>query len=319
MTTTTNAGMRVLCALGVGEIAFIERDADAAGPGEIAGMTLFTLISAGTELAMSALPREQPMSLGYAAVFRVDELGEGVTDWAVGDVAFAIAPHATRQRVATGQAIRCDPSLDPGTATFARIMNIALSALSSARPAVGAVVGVSGLGVVGQIAARVSVASGFRTVAADVAESRRALCPPGIAVAADLPASSLDLVLECTGHESRVIAAAGSLREGGELSLVGVPWRPRDAGALHPLMDLVFHRYLTVRSGWEWQVPWEAGTGGSLPSMREQLSLAVRWLTDGVVRVDDLAETISASKAPWAYDALRRREAPRLTYLLDWT
>ncbi|HZL01742.1 MAG TPA: hypothetical protein VFC48_01320, partial [Cellulomonas sp.] len=58
--------------------------------------------------------------------------------------------------------------------------------------------------------------------------------PDEAELAADLPASSLDLVLECTGHESRVIAAAGSLREGGELSLVGVPWRPRDAGALHP-------------------------------------------------------------------------------------
>lgn len=114
-----------------------------------------------------------------------------------------------------------------------------------------------------------------------------------------------------------MLLAGAALRVGGELSLVGVPWRPRDDAHLHALMDLVFHRYLTIRSGWKWQIPWEAGTGDSLPGMRAQLELALRWLANGTVVVDDLASVISASEAPHAYEKLRRRQAPRLTYLLD--
>lgn len=319
MTTSPHARRSVVTALGNGKVELRSQAIRPTGLCEIAGPTLFTLISPGTELAISAMDRSHPISLGYAAVFQVDEIGPEVEDWSYGDLAFVMGPHASRQKATYTDAIRLDPSLDPASATFARIMNISLSALSVARPAVGAMVGVVGLGVVGQLAARVCTAAGFRTSATDRASERLALCRDGIAAASELPEGSLDPVLECTGHGSSVLSAAGALRVGGELNLVGVPWRSRDETQLHALMELVFHRYLTIRSGWEWQIPWEAAKGDSLPSMRAQLELALSWLADETVVVDDLASVISASEAPQAYDQLRRRRASRLTYLLSWS
>jgi len=177
----------VVTALGNGKVELRSLAFRPSGLRQIAGTTLFTLISPGTELAIGAMPRPRPISLGYAAVFQVDDTGPEVEGCSPGDIAFTMGPHASRQIVTFTDAIRCDPLLDPASATFARLMNISLSALSASRPAVGAMVGVFGLGVIGQLAARICTAAGFRTSATDRASERRALCPGGIAAADELP------------------------------------------------------------------------------------------------------------------------------------
>src|SRR5438067_2289385 len=64
-------------------------------PGEVLIQTLYTLISAGTELGMQENARTQDLSPGYSNVGRILALGDGVADYAVGDVVLSMGNHAT--------------------------------------------------------------------------------------------------------------------------------------------------------------------------------------------------------------------------------
>lgn len=163
---------------------------------------------------------------------------------------------------------------------------------------------------------RSAQALGFEAVGSDVDPGRRALLPPSAGSLERLEPESVDLVLECSGHEARVREAVEALRSRGELSLVGVPWRPRDHEALHPVLSAVFHRYLTLRSGWEWQVPWHAESGPTIPAL---LEAALAGLGDGSIGVEGLATTIAPDRLAGAYSMLESRRAPALTYLVDWS
>jgi len=203
-------------------------------------------------------------------------------------------------------------------APFARLLHISMAALAASAVRPGNRVGVSGLGVVGQLAARAALASGFDVIGVDADERRRMLLPGAVEARDAFADASVDLVLECSGHERAAIGGAQALRSGGELSLVGVPWRPREAVDVFPLTDLVFHRHLTVRSGWEWHLPWQVERPRDTMSTARVLTRALTWLRDGTVDVSGLATSIPARDALEAYAALRERRSPAPTYVLDW-
>src|SRR4051794_38813694 len=81
------------------ELLASEPDARPLGPKEVAGRTLATLISAGTELAGAYLASSFPRVPGYAAVFEVEAIGSEVEGIHVGDHAFCMGPHRSFQRV----------------------------------------------------------------------------------------------------------------------------------------------------------------------------------------------------------------------------
>ena len=57
----------------------VDIDIDAIGANEVAGHTLATLISAGTELNSGYLGDNFPRQSGYAAAFKVEKVGENVS------------------------------------------------------------------------------------------------------------------------------------------------------------------------------------------------------------------------------------------------
>lgn len=303
-----------------GEIVLAPAERSAAGPGDVAGSTVASVISPGTELAVAfhegRYPR--PLALGYAAVFRIEQAGSDASGPSVGDLVLALGGHSSWQRHGADRVVALPAGCDPLIAPFARLLHIPMAALAASAMRPGTRVGVHGLGVVGQLAARAALASGFDVVGVDADERRRALLPGGVEARDAFGDGSVDLVLECSGHESGALTGARALRSGGELSLVGVPWRPRERVELFPLTDLVFHRHLTVRSGWEWHLPWDRERPRDTMSSALVLSRALTWLRDGTVDVAGLATVIPARDALAAYTALRDRRAPTPTYVLDW-
>ncbi len=294
----------------------IERRSPAAD--EVAGETLTSLVSPGTELALSSADSafSRPLDLGYSAVLRVTEVGSSVGGIVPGDLVFGFGRHATWQALPADEVFLLQADADPLIVPFARMMHIGLAALATAGVHPGARVGISGLGLVGQLAVRVAAASGCDVLASDPSPDRRSLSP--VDARAVLPENSCDLVVECSGKEESVLQAAKALRTGGELVLAGVPWRPRSDARLFDLLDPVFHRYLTVRSGWEWQVPWRSsGTGGG-PSIRGLIETGLGWLERGVVDVTGLATVLPAFAALDGYRMLRERASAAPTVLLDW-
>jgi threonine dehydrogenase-like Zn-dependent dehydrogenase len=314
-----------------GRVELAEVDDPVVGSEEVAGRTLVTLISPGTELAYLASEDLAAQSElhddgrrfvpGYAAVFRIDELGDDVGGLTTGQLALCMGGHRSRQCHPAKIVIPLPAGLDPADAVFARIAGVSMTTLvtTSARPP-GPVL-VIGLGLVGNLAAQVFQAAGYDVTAVDPLEARVALArASGVRRAvATIDESELApprLVVECSGHENAVLQGCRLVQQGGELVLVGVPWRPRSEASAHELLHAIFHRYVHLRSGWEWELPLheEPWRGGSILTNH---ALALRWIDEGRLHVDALADDVRPDQAQHAYEALLRHDGA-LTRRLRW-
>ena len=113
------------------ELLPLERPQSSVGPDEVAGKTLVTLISAGTELASAYLGENFPATPGYAAVFQVEEVGENVQAIQPGDLAFCMGNHRSYYRVKADQLLLVPEGLPPEVAVFARMMGVSMTTLTT--------------------------------------------------------------------------------------------------------------------------------------------------------------------------------------------
>src|SRR5260370_38857000 len=63
------------------------------------------------------------------------------------------------------------------------------------------------------------------------------------------------LVLEFSGQARGLQTALALAAPHGEIVLVGAAWRRETEVLATDIMRPVFDKYLTLRSGWEWQLP----------------------------------------------------------------
>jgi len=296
------------------------------GPREVAGRTLATLISAGTELNGAYLGNNFPATPGYAAVFEVESKGADVTGLEIGDRALCMGPHRSFQRVDASGAIPVPEGLAPEKAVFARLMSVSMSTLTTTTARPPQMVLTLGLGIIGYLAARVFAGCGYRVLAHDPsAERRRMARVAGLEGVLDKVTpedpelvEKVALVLECSGHEEGALTGCLVVRKRGEVVLIGTPWQQRTELAAHRITHAVFHRYVTLRSGWEWELPLhpaEFRTGAITGNLRA----ALEWLADGRVPVDGVYETASPRDAQTVYQDLLHARWPRLAAVFDWT
>jgi threonine dehydrogenase-like Zn-dependent dehydrogenase len=298
------------------------------GATEVAGRTVVSLISPGTELAgyqglwsWTTLPTDT----GYAAVFAVERVGAEVKDLRAGDLALCMGGHRLHQRHERQSVVPLPAGLAPEAGVFARLMGVTMASLvtTTARPP--DVVVVTGLGLVGNLGAQIFRSCGYSVIGCDPVASKRALAQRcGIAdVRERVPVDDarlverVALVLECSGHEQAALDGCRMARKGGEVSLVGVPWKRRADLQAFDVMHAVFHRYVTLRSGWEWAMPGQP-TEFRSGSVFGNFAGALEWLRDRRINVDALAATFSPRQAQPAYQSLLTGAQERLTVLFDW-
>ncbi len=115
---------------------------------------------------------DQPSSLGYSAAGVVLAVGERVSDLLPGDrVACAgaeYAVHADVDQVPSNLCVRLPDEVDFASGAFATVGSIALQGVRQADVRIGERVAVLGLGLVGQIAARILRAAGCRVIGSDL-------------------------------------------------------------------------------------------------------------------------------------------------------
>lgn len=307
------------------ELLPAQPNAEPLGPREIAGRTLASLVSAGTEGATLDKKSGFPLVPGYAAVFEVESVGAEVDDIRAGDRALCMGPHRSWQRVAREEALLLPAGLAPETAVFARLMGVGMSTLTTtvARPPQKVLI--MGLGLVGHLAAQVFAGCGYEVLACDPVESRRALAARvGVEARSEVPlhdsdwAGHIALALECSGHEAAALDACRMVRPRGEVVLVGTSWRRRSEMFAHELLHAIFHRYVVLRSGWEWEVPLHP-TGFRSGSIWGNLAAALRWLAEGRVKVEGLAALAAPAQAQNVYHDLQHARWPALAAVFDWT
>lgn len=181
-------------------LAFEDTPDAALGPGEVRVRTLYSGISAGTELTQYRgtnpfmdrrfdeerrlfIKGETPSwtypvrTLGYEEVGEVVEVGAGAEDIALGSHVFGTWNHRSHAVIPadTARQRAMPPGADPRIGIFSHIGAVALNGVHDAQIRLGDTVAVFGLGVPGQIVAQAARASGARVIAVDPDPARRAI------------------------------------------------------------------------------------------------------------------------------------------------
>jgi len=296
------------------------------GSQEVRGRTICTLISPGTEIAGGYAGTSFPCFPGYAAVFIATDVGYEVQGVSEGDLLFCMGGHRSFQQVEARAVHRIAADLPPAKAVLARLMGVSMTTLMTTAARPGDRILITGAGPVGFLAAQIFASSGYDVlvVEPDIARRRhversgiRSVFPKVPVEDASI-AGRVALVVECSGHEQAVLDACRVVRKRGEVVLVGVPWRRHTEAFAHELLSLVFHKYVVLRSGWEWELPHHADDFNP-HSIHTSFDTALRWLAEGRIRTDGLIKQVDPRDAQRVYQDLLHRRAETLFTVFDWS
>ena len=110
----------------------------------------------------------QPIPLGYCNVGEVIAIGEGVSDFAIGDRVVSNGPHAEVVSVPKNLAAKIPESVSNEDATFTIIGSIGLQGIRLLKPSLSETIVVIGLGLIGLITCQLLKANGCSVVGIDV-------------------------------------------------------------------------------------------------------------------------------------------------------
>lgn len=299
----------------------------ALGEKDVRGRTLASLVSPGTELAWNyaGTDTKYPNRPGYSSVFEVEQVGSAVQGIRAGDRLFCLGGHRSIQQVDAANTIPVPDGLSPEEATIARLMGVSMTTLMTTAARPGDIVVITGLGPVGYLAAHLFAVSGYDVRAVEPNATRRAMAEgSGLKTLASLAGEAhgltgrIAMVVECSGHEQAVLDGARAVRPRGEVVLVGVPWRRCTDLHAHDVLHAVFHKYVVLRSGWEWEVPFQE-QHFQPHSIMSGLRLAMRWLSEKRIPLDGCLRLHRPQDAQAVYQSLLRNTGEGLFQVFDWT
>lgn len=296
------------------------------GADEVRGHTLASLVSPGTELSANYLGKygEFPNTPGYAAVFQAEEIGRDVNGISPGARLFCMGGHRSLQQHRASGVVPVPQGVAAEEMVLARLMGVTLTTLRTTKAAAGDLVLITGAGPVGYLCAHLFKNSGYDVLVVDPDSRRRKFAEEsGIQnVWSRVPEDEgikgkVGLAVECSGHEQAVFDAAKAVRKGGEVVLVGVPWQKRTELDAHELLSIVFHNFVLLRSGWEWQLP--RYTSDFNPhSIFNGFHLALRWLAEGRIPTKGLITLQPPKDAQNVYQDLLHGRGKGLFQVFDW-
>jgi predicted dehydrogenase/threonine dehydrogenase-like Zn-dependent dehydrogenase len=271
----------------------------------------------------------QPLPLGYCNVGRVIAVGEGVTQFSIGDRVASNGAHADIVSVPQNLCARIPDTVDDDTAAFTVVSAIGLQGIRLAAPTLGELFVVTGVGLIGLLTVQMLLAQGCRVLAIDFDEAKLALartmgaetCNPG--KGADPVAAGMTLsrgrgvdgviITASTPSNDPVSQAAQMARVRGRIILVGVT-------------GLELNRSDFYEKELSFQVSCSYGPGRYDPSYEQKGNDypfgLVRWteqrnfeavldlMSSGRLRADILiSHRIAFATAPDAYDVLAKDKA----------
>ncbi|MHB8627025.1 MAG: zinc-binding dehydrogenase [Aggregatilineales bacterium] len=309
-----------------------------------------SLISPGTELAIYTNKHDlnhhrtapYPAYPGYAAVGIVEAAGSAVEDFSPGDRIFAITGHCSLAKFRPAQTfcLRLSGDISIDHAPFIRMALIGLATLCQADISAGEWLGVVGLGLVGNLAAQFGIQAGFKVIGVGRSALRsQTAAKCGIdQIVTGTPEELFEhtksmtaglgcrLVLDTSGTTGGLHKAIALASDGGTISLVGVPWLSDPTVAATSIMQPVFSRYLSLRGGWEWNLPiYEKEANKTLTmvgprhSLEKNARYAMELIAKNVVRVEPLITTcIEPAAIQEVYQGLLNQRDSYLGVLIDW-
>ena len=321
---------------GVVDVEEFEFDGDTVGGNEIALKTHYSLISPGTELAClrgTESWAEMPFAPGYAACGEAIGVGAGVSGMQVGDMVFSYTGHASHAKASNLYA-RLPEGLDPKLAVFARMAAVSMTALRVSAAELGDYVAVTGLGLVGNLAAQLFTLAGCDVIGIDVSPSRRELAQTcGVAHVvdgkADVPAAVREIsggemcatVVEATGVPAVAETVAALAGKQGEVVLLGSP-RGEHQADLTAFMNHIhlWGNCVTFKGAHEWRYPIAKDPGGfQKHSLERNIEILLRLIAAGRLQVAPLlTHVLPPTHAAEAYAGLRDKKDKYVGVVFDW-
>ena len=244
------------------------------GKGEMLVETLYSLISTGTELACLSGGEswfQMPAVPGYCCVSKVLEAGEDAP-YKEGDLIFHYGMHSRYQLTSPDSynlVVKVPEGLDLQSIPMVRMATIAFTSIRVSEIELGDVVLVSGLGLVGNMAAQLAHLSGAVVIGVDPAPSRRELAEKvGIDCAvspeeAEAAVQKLtegrgcNTVIEATGIPACAKTCLSYVGYHGEMILLGTPRGDYETNLAEVLRCTHLDELgcVTLKGAHEWRIP----------------------------------------------------------------
>jgi predicted dehydrogenase len=280
-----------------------------------------------------------PRELGYSGAGTVLELGEGIEGFEIGQpVAFAAMGHAEIAAPAINHVVSVPRDVDLRHAAFVTVGGIAMQALRRADVQFGETVAVYGLGLVGQLCARIARAAGCVVVGIDIDPRANEVAERGGASLVVDPRDptwkrrildftgkhGVDATIVCASSDSSEIINASMeiTRRQGRVVLVGyVRLDIHPKNFLYREIDL---RYSRAYGPGSYHTGYEKGRldypfGYVRWTEKRNLEEFIRLVATGAVDVEPLiAATYPIDQAQEAFDAIRDRTLPGVAALISY-
>jgi 2-desacetyl-2-hydroxyethyl bacteriochlorophyllide A dehydrogenase len=323
-----------------GRVVVEERPADEPTQGQVLIRTSASLISSGTELT-ALLGKEPagtlwaggsfPYDTGYSNVGRVVDVGPGVDQSWIGRRVGSYRPHASYVLESADQVrpVHRDEVGDD-QATFFILAETVMNGLRRGRVQFGESVVVFGLGILGQLAARLCLLVGAdKVIVVDTADRRLALAPSDPRIVAVNPGRDrvvevvtdhtrgrmADLAIELTGDPNVIPSEIATLHDEGRLVILSSPRGSGTVFNFHDLCNWPSHSIIGAhfRSHPERPTPANPWTHGR----HSELFFDV--VAEGRL---DIASMIThrypCREAPAAYEMLMEDRSAALGVVLEW-
>jgi threonine dehydrogenase-like Zn-dependent dehydrogenase len=292
-----------------------------------------SVVSAGTELAIyrgSESWCKPPTEIGYGLVGRVLRTGSKAR-FQHGDRIFCRAPHADLNIVTDGYPVpnRIDSQVAP---LVARMGQVAFTAVRVARPELGDVVAVLGLGLVGNLCAQLMRLSGCTVIGLDVSDKRLAIattCGIQHVINTRLENAAEVMkkitggamcrhVVEATGIPGLVATATELAARHGQVILLGTP-RGEFTGDATELLRNVHHshKHVTLVGAHEWIYPDHPSDSGH--SITTNISQLFAMAEAGTLHAKELiSHCLRPVQCQEVYERLLARDDDYFGVIFDW-
>lgn len=301
------------------------------GKGQVLIKTISTLISAGTELGSQEQKRDRNIYVGYSNAGEIIAVGEGVSDYQIGDRVLSLGQHASHVIASTApQALaRIPENVSFDEAAFGVLGSVSMHGVRKARIELGEFVAITGMGLVGQLALQLASKVGSEAlIAIDPCDARlrmaeklgatHALNPDGSDFKAEVNSITgnhgLDVTIEASGYPEALLYIFELSRIGGRIVQLGSIW--------HRIVEVDFMDFhlkeLTLAGCHQPKCP-TAETAYFPWTQQYNRRQILRMISDNRLNVSALiSHKMPYHETEEAYRLLRDEKDKALGVVLDW-
>lgn len=300
----------------------------------------YSLISAGTELACLAGKESSwfkfPETPGYCSAGEIVACGDDTGEFKKGDLVFFYGSHSAycKVNVKDELCVKLIAGLDIRYAPFARVATIAMTAIRTSCIELGDYVAVTGMGVVGNMAAQLAGLQGGKVIGIDLDEQRlkqaEACGVPYTVNSGKADAveevkkitglAGINTYIDATGISAVGVGMLPAVARGGEVVFLGTPRDEFITNATDILRAVhLADSALKFKGAHEWIYPVKQDKFVK-HSFERNTSICFELIRDGKLKIDPLlSHVIRPEEAAKAYEGLKSKKNEYFGVLINWT